>query len=80
MKNLKRLRKRRSKVLVAIMMSMLITQGLYSSDSIIVSAQEQTANHSKNTVNHNQKEMLCIMETGQFGRTGKLLSKGYTSR
>ncbi|MDO7205540.1 hypothetical protein Q5M85_16935 [Paraclostridium bifermentans] len=55
MKNLKRLRKRRSKVLVAIMMSMLITQGLYSSDSIIVSAQEQTANHSKNTVNHNQK-------------------------
>lgn len=55
MKNLKRLRKRRSKVLVAIMMSMIITQGLYSSDSIIVSAQEQTSNHSKNTVSHNQK-------------------------
>ena len=68
MKNLKRLRERRSKVLVAIMMSMIITQGLYSSDSIIANAQEQTSNHSKSTVNHNQKRN--VMYYGEWSIWG----------
>ena len=55
MKNLKRLRQRRSQVAAAIMISMLMTQGLYSKENITVSAQEKATTHSKSTVNYNQK-------------------------
>lgn len=55
MKNLKRLRQRRSQVAAAIMISMLMTQGLYSKENITVSAQEKATTYSKRTVNYNQK-------------------------
>lgn len=55
MKNLKRLKQRKSKVVIVVMMSMLMTQGLYLSDNTIVNAKEKDMTEIRYTTKQNQK-------------------------
>lgn len=55
MKNLKRLKQRKSKVFTVVMMSMLMTQGLYLSNNTIVNAKEKDMTEIRYTTKQNQK-------------------------